>query len=119
VGGWQLVEYTESKVERFTPPLPNPMRFSFLVPLRVELTVDPADPAPFQGYAATTSLIPALAQLPVQMWMSGTDGYSQSRSGMTDVAGRFGMFVPGAYEGVRDDIFTSVAGIQRSTSIVF
>lgn len=110
--------YNQQAGQKFEPPVSNPT-IDVLLPLIVSLSVDPPDPGPFQSYNAVTRVQPAVNGLPVTSSMIGTDGYRQTNSGFTSVGGFFFMGVPGAEAGVQDFISTTVAGVTRTTSILF
>ena len=73
------------------------------------LTTSPPDPDPNQGYtiyATILNVIPGIDQ--AKLSMVGSDGYTKEQTFELDASGVCSMFIPGALEGVRDDITAEV-----------
>lgn len=92
-----------------------------------QLYTNPADPDPEQGYTITAKAENFIAGVDqVTLSMIGTDGYTKEQTFTLDASATCSMFIPGAAQGVRDDITATVltsgnpmAGQVRKISIIF
>lgn len=92
-----------------------------------DLYTTPADPDPSQGYVITARIengIPGQDQ--VKLYMIGTDGYTKTETFTLDASGMCSMSIPGAEQGVRDEITAEVLnynpprpGQSKTITIVF
>jgi len=64
----------------------------------------PADPEVGQGVTVTALVNPREAGIPIRLSVVGTDGYSNSKSTVTDASGRATLYIPGAASGVVDRV---------------
>jgi len=112
-------DFSKSQSTHAPAPVASVIPVNITLPLLLSIRIDPADPAPYQSYVATTLTRPAIGGLAVQMGIVGTDGYTNSKSGLTSAAGTFQLFVPGATAGVHDVITATVGDQTRTASIVF
>lgn len=81
----------------------------------------PADPGPNQDVTVTAQISPATAGVPVNMSVSGTDGYSNSIETTTDASGRASLSIPGGAEGVTDTVTVTLPGngVSQTMSYAF
>jgi YD repeat-containing protein len=104
------------------PSSGGPVNISIDLPLPpcaiMSVSTDPVDPAPGQGYTASTVTTCANPGDSIGMSVSGTDGYSDSTAcpGVNSCE----LFVPGAEEGVVDTVtVTTSNGESRLIQLVF
>ena len=92
-----------------------------------QLYTSPADPDPQQGYTITAKAENFIAGVDqITLYMIGTDGYTKEQTFTLDASATCSMYIPGAAQGVRDDITATVittgnpmAGQVRKISIIF
>lgn len=102
----------------FEGTLPGDINFEFTFPLQLTLRIWPPNPYAGQGYNAITQVHPAARGITINTSVSGSDGFTRSRSGPTNEHGIFEMFVPGAEAGVEDVITTEGAGRPPLTTTI-
>ena len=92
------------------PPPPSP---------KVSLFTDPVDPSSGGSYLAIVRVLPSQPQIPVSMFIQGTDGYIIRQIGITDSLGKFTVRVPSGQVGVLDKITCKVSNDSISISVMF
>lgn len=84
------------------------------------ITPIPAHPAIFESVTVTACLFPPTADVTMNFSMSGTDGYTQEASPLTDDTGCASMTIPGASEaGVIDTVNVEADGATAQVVYVF
>ena len=81
------------------------------------LTLDPLNPAPYQGYTATASISGAGPNTTVQISIVGTDGYQDSKSFTLSGSAQGVLYVPGTYAGDVDVVTVTVVGGPSTTEV--
>ncbi len=81
----------------------------------------PVDPKPGETVTITISLAPAEFETEIKYSVSGTDGYTDSGTTLTDGDGKINFTIPGSYEGVVDTIKVTVPSknLEGSTEYTF
>lgn len=91
-----------------------------------DLYTTPADPDPQEGYIITARIengVPGIDEVTISM--VGTDGYTKTQKYTVDATGICSMSIPGATQGVRDEITAEITtaapkpGQVRTITIVF
>ncbi len=70
----------------------------------------PADPGVMQDVTVTAQIFPPEPGVLVEISMHGTDGYAKSTTAMTNAMGKVFLYIPGAAEGVVDDVVARIVG---------
>lgn len=109
------IEHVEAdKMDSGTVQVPSEGNYNLLV------VASPADPGPNQGVTVTATINPATAGVTVSYSVSGTDGYGDSGSPLTDSSGKISFYIPGGAANVRDTVTVSVqGGISKTFSYSF
>ncbi|MCG3138195.1 MAG: hypothetical protein HJJLKODD_02056 [Phycisphaerae bacterium] len=89
--------------------------------LSLSLSASPADPGPSEGVTVTGRVIPATANVEITFSITGTDGYSNTQTSITDETGVATFFIPGGGEGVVDTVSATIVstGLMQSFTYTF
>jgi hypothetical protein len=83
-------------------------------------STDPPDPAPGQAVTVRVFVAPAAKGCKIDYSVLGTDGYAQADTLITDSQGSASLIVPGAAEGVVDEVnFSTENGVTLSETYTF
>ncbi len=87
----------------------------------MSMSASPADPGPSESVVVTVRILPATEGVQIDYSVSGTDGYYNSGSPMTNSDGLITFSIPGGAEGIVDTVSATITstGSSKSFSYVF
>lgn len=85
----------------------------------IKISVNPADPAPFQTVSVTVTVLNSLEGTSVSYSVVGTDSYTQNGTLSTDKNGQVFFSIPGGAEGVVDVITVTVGSVTEEYTYQF
>jgi len=110
-GGVEEEEPEEEEVEK-----PEEPGGQWVVPGKILVIADPADPGPEEDVMMTVRLIPAKEGVEISYTVNGTDGYYDEGTSDSDDAGEINFYIPGGEGGVVDTITVDVPSLNLDGS---